>query len=839
MPTKWRLRVSLVRIRFLIGLRWPGLFNAFPPLLLSPIPLLPRRPAILPHFADDIDPYLQKMFETGVDEMSWDDMDDMQNDDYAWPTVPESEAFRQRVRDAVVEVIKVMPNPCDEPITMESPYWALVMGFEHERIHIETSSVLIRQLPVDCVTEPSTWRNCPYRAATPEAAPANKLLDLSPTRVVLGKPNDFPQYGWDNEYGKRVVEVPAFRASRFLVTNAEFLPFVLAGGYKEKKWWVSPRGDDEGWRWASYRNATHPSFWVATADNAEFFGGSDAVPYQKDDGHADAGIGKTFALRAELSIVPMPWDWPVEVNYLEARAFLNWKAAQEGLPAAAYRMPTEAEYHVLRDDPSPFPEAQTGKRFAGQKAGVPQDASEAARAIAAPADILPPPASIPEFVSAPLDDSIEHPSYLESPDTFDVVMHPERCPGNTNFRYHSPSPVHLFPPSTTGFYDTHGNVWEYVEDHFAGLPNFCIHYLYDDFSTPCFDGWHTMLLGGCWVSTGDESSNFGRYSFRRHFFQHLGFRYVRTDGPCAEDFPGQATVKNLWEGMGTVSQQITDGYAKTEAKSLPAAVAGVTLGDASSFPRHLADAVAAMYAAHRTEGSAEDATAARALHINCGAGGVTMQLCRHFGTVVATHDDEPILRQARVLQHHGLLEYEKVTEGILTETSRVHVEAEIDRSRARYVETPPSDLAPAVAANEGAAFDVVVLDSVLTAMTQPLQALRQVAADGLVKKGGVVVVLSDHHWDADITPRNSWLGGFNMNGEPVSTRRMVGRQLCPRAGFVEAEAKDVPILRRKDDRRFTLEIVDAVAYAKTGEAAASSASAASGADLSAEPAATH
>ncbi len=58
--------------------------------------------------------------------------------------------------------------------------------------------------------------------------------DLPPSQVsvpagvaVLGKPVDFPSFGWDNEYGVRKVDVPTFKASKFLVTNAEFLPFVL------------------------------------------------------------------------------------------------------------------------------------------------------------------------------------------------------------------------------------------------------------------------------------------------------------------------------------------------------------------------------------------------------------------------------------------------------------------------------------------------------------------------------------------------------------------------------------------------------------------------------------
>ena len=38
------------------------------------------------------------------------------------------------------------------------------MGMEHERIHLETSSVLIRQLPVDMVTKPEGWLYGPVKA---------------------------------------------------------------------------------------------------------------------------------------------------------------------------------------------------------------------------------------------------------------------------------------------------------------------------------------------------------------------------------------------------------------------------------------------------------------------------------------------------------------------------------------------------------------------------------------------------------------------------------------------------------------------------------------------------
>ena len=310
--------------------------------------------------------------------------------------------------------------------------------------------------------------------------------------------------------------------------------------------WIGEDGDDEGWRWASYRNATHPSFWVATAKMPEYFGGSAGNPYQKDDGHAAAGTGDQFmcaaapaavydALRvacafwsksrmyAELvwkfawislryrtifEIVPMPWDWPAEVNYHEAKAFCRWKGA---LDHTAYRLPTEAEWHVMRG-------------------------------VTAISDV-----------------------------NDDPVMHLRSDPkpaANINLRYGSPSAVDEFAPSPAGFHDTLGNVWEYVEDHFAPLPGFEIHDLYDDFSTPCFDGWHTMIVGGSFISTGDEASYFARFHFRRHFFQHLGFRYVVPS--AKEQWPGEASVANLWEGKQDVNTALHNGYAPALDQVLPA-----------------------------------------------------------------------------------------------------------------------------------------------------------------------------------------------------------------------------------------------------------------------------
>jgi formylglycine-generating enzyme required for sulfatase activity len=51
--------------------------------------------------------------------------------------------------------------------------------------------------------------------------------------------------------------VPAFSASKFMITNREFSVFVKAGGYNKREMWT-----EEGWHWKQFCQATHPIFWV-------------------------------------------------------------------------------------------------------------------------------------------------------------------------------------------------------------------------------------------------------------------------------------------------------------------------------------------------------------------------------------------------------------------------------------------------------------------------------------------------------------------------------------------------------------------------------------------------
>lgn len=253
------------------------------------------------------DPKIESMLAVGVDEMSWDDLNEA---NYDWPTPKEVKNHRDKTRDIVDRFIKTVDFTL--PITWDSPMWIIMMGIEHERIHLETTSVLIRELPLKLVNPHDYWGKICKETGT---APTNELLPVEGGKITLGKGQCNALYGWDNEYGIEQHTINSFNASKYLVSNQEFMHFVEAGGYQNKAYW-----DEEGWGWVEYKKAEHPVYWLKEND--------------------------TYQYRTMLEVIPMPWDWPADINYLEAKAFCNWKSEQTG---KYIRMPTEAEWYKLRE----------------------------------------------------------------------------------------------------------------------------------------------------------------------------------------------------------------------------------------------------------------------------------------------------------------------------------------------------------------------------------------------------------------------------------------------------------------------------------------------------------
>jgi 5-histidylcysteine sulfoxide synthase/putative 4-mercaptohistidine N1-methyltranferase len=566
-----------------------------------------------------VNPLFESIFAVGVDEMSWDDLDEKH---YEWPTVGETKEYREAVKEVVLEVID--RQALTLPILWESPFWAILMGIEHERIHLETSAVLIRQLPLKFVKENFYFVEC--KVDNPLVQ--NSLVSVPKTTVNLGKNRQSDLYGWDNEYGTHKQTVEAFEASKYLVSNAEYLEFVKEGGYEDDSLWCK-----EGIRWKAYENVLMPRFWR-----------------QKADG---------YYLRVMSSEVKLPLSWPVEVNNLEAQAFCAYKSKKLGKKV---RLLSEDEYQALR--------VYTNIQEEQSKANI----------------------NLEGFGSA--------------------------------------SPVDIYDHGD--FYDVIGNVWQHTCTPIYGFDGFKVHPWYDDFSTPTFDDRHNLLMGGSWISTGNEIQKSARYAFRRHFYQFAGIRYIYSD---AKPINHSATYEKDFEISSILHASWSDDL----------------LG-LLNYYKALADFVKSLLNKEQ-----------KALEVGCDGGRCTLELSSALKSIQGIDTTARVIANIDRFLTQKSLSYALKGEGDFETLWQVKVEDFDFADDIENVEFWQADIANLKPIFKE--YDIVILNDILTRSYDPKKALENIT--DRINKDGLLIIASSDEWDEKICKRQNWLGGVRKNGEQL------------------------------------------------------------------------
>ncbi len=604
---------------------------------------------------------MEAMLAIGVDEMSWDDLDE---NNYEWPMVAEVKEYRDKVRDMVNALIDELP--LEVPIKWQDPFWIILMGIEHERIHLETSSVLIRQLPLDYVKAHEDWPIYDDDNNVVE----NKLLPIEDGTVKQGKSEPSETYGWDNEYGLKITDVAEFKASKYLVSNKEFLAFVEDGAYEVEEWWTK-----EGWEWLDFKQTKYPTFWIKT-----------------DNG---------FKYRAMAEVIDMPWSWPVDVNYLEAKAFCHWLGAKKG---KKIRLPTEPEYLRIYDE-----------NIVGDSANINLEIAAS---------------------STPVDE------YKQG-----------------------------------DFYDVIGNVWQWTESAIDGLKGFKVHSAYDDFSVPTFDGKHNLIKGGSWIATGNETLREARYAFRRHFFQHAGFRYIESDSLADGEY-------NMYETDSLISQYLEFHYGKDYF--------GV-----KNFPKACIEKIQPLIGETN-----------KALDIGCAVGRSSFELARHFDKVDALDFSTRFILNAINLRDNGKVRYLIDDEGELTTLKEFRLEELELGDKANNVEFTQGDacnLKP-----KYSDYDLIFAGNLIDRLYEPKVFLNDMIHR--LNQGGLLVLTSPYTWLEEYTKKENWLGGKKINGENFTT--LDGLHECLDADFEFVEKHDVPFVIRETRRKHQLTVAQMTIWRK-------------------------
>lgn len=131
-------------------------------------------------------------------------------------------------------------------------------------------------------------------------------------------------FAYDNERPRRTVHVDAFEIGRYPVTNAEYLEFVAAGGYTDRRLWT-----EEGWAWTREAGLAVPKYWTPAGSDES------ATPEEARELSRDEGLDG-WIRRTSLGDEALAPDVPVvHVSCHEAEAFARFASA---------RLPDEAEW---------------------------------------------------------------------------------------------------------------------------------------------------------------------------------------------------------------------------------------------------------------------------------------------------------------------------------------------------------------------------------------------------------------------------------------------------------------------------------------------------------------
>ncbi|GAA0889355.1 ergothioneine biosynthesis protein EgtB [Rhodanobacter soli] len=226
------------------------------------------------------------------------------------PSLDEVRDYRRYIDDAVGELL----GRADD-VELSG---LVELGLQHEQQHQELLLTDIKH---------AFWCN-PLQPAygAPIAAPADtkavplRFVDGREGIVEIGHRGE--GFAFDNETPRhRTLLQPHALANR-LVTNAEYLAFVLEGGYREPGLWLS-----DGWATLQREAWQHPLYW-------------------QDD------LASEFTLAGVRELDPHE---PIcHLSYYEAEAFARWAGA---------RLPTEAEWESAAQDIAIDGNLQDAQRF--------------------------------------------------------------------------------------------------------------------------------------------------------------------------------------------------------------------------------------------------------------------------------------------------------------------------------------------------------------------------------------------------------------------------------------------------------------------------------------------
>lgn len=349
--------------------------------------------------------------------------------------------------------------------------------------------------------------------------------------------------------------------------------------------------------------------------------------------------------------------------------------------------------------------------------------------------------------------------------------------------YASSCPVTEFPQGE--FFDITSNVWQWTETPIYPFEGFEVHPYYDDFTAPTFDGKHNLIKGGSWASCGNETLKSARYAFRRHFFQHAGFRYVVSDTPINQHASHYETNKLLSE---YAEFHYGDVYFNTP--NFPKALSEIAIRAMGKKPAH------------------------KALDLGCASGRATFELARLFEHVTGIDFSARFIGQGVQLAEQGILRYTMMDEGeLVLYKERSLKELGLDKLKDKFkhkVEFFQGDACNLKPHFTG--YDLILAANLIDRLYSPKKFLS--AVHERLNLGGILLIASPYTWLEEHTPRDEWIGGIKRDGENFGTLDGLKEILGGHFRLIDGPI-EVPFVIRETRRKFQHTLSEVTVWERT------------------------
>uniref|UniRef100_A0A0G4GA84 Methyltransferase domain-containing protein n=1 Tax=Chromera velia CCMP2878 TaxID=1169474 RepID=A0A0G4GA84_9ALVE len=209
----------------------------------------------------------------------------------------------------------------------------------------------------------------------------------------------------------------------------------------------------------------------------------------------------------------------------------------------------------------------------------------------------------------------------------------------------------------------------------------------------------------------------------------------------------------------------------------------------------------------------------RVLELGGGVGRFAFEAARWASEVWGSDYSEAFVKAARGVKETGVAEWGVVKAGGLREEKRACLKedlgiGEAERERVKdfiRVDATKLDLPPSLleeTKTEAGAFDLIFGGNLIDRLPDPLSFLQKVG--GMLKKDGLLVLSSPYTWLSDMTPREKWIGGREVDGKAIRTESALRDLLLKEGGdargprcFVEARPpKNIAFVIRESERTF-------------------------------------